>query len=88
MRVNKSNRICSLASQYSYKKQNFPYDVYGVPLEYEFCGHKFYGPSKADIYLKQLYGSDYMELPPLEKRRKGWDIYEVECIQEGNSKRN
>jgi len=84
-KVRKSSRICSLASQYSYQKQNFPYDVYGAPKEYEFCGYRFYGPSKSDAYLTQLYGGDYMDLPPVEKRRKGWDIYEDEGVYKKHS---
>ncbi len=70
-----TNHICSLASQYSYKKQYFASDIYGIPIEYLFCGYHFLGPEKPENYLSQLYGSDFMLLPPLEKRRKGWDIY-------------
>ena len=78
MQTKVSGRVCSLASQYSYQKQNFPYGIYGDPVEYEFCGYKFFGPADAKSYLTQLYGKDYMEIPPVEKRRKGWDIYEYE----------
>lgn len=78
MRTKESSRVCSLASQYSYQKQNFSYKIYGDPIEYEFCGYMFLGPSDADSYLSQLYGKDYMDIPPVEKRRKGWDIYQNE----------
>ena len=74
-KYSKTNHVCSLASQYSYKKQYFPFDVYGNPKEYDFCGYKFLGPANSDYYLTQLYGNDYMELPPVEKRRKGWNVY-------------
>lgn len=36
-------------------------------VEYELDGHRFFGPSNADAYLKSFYG-DYMTLPPIEKR--------------------
>ena len=73
-----TKHLCSLASQYSYKKQYFSSDIYGKPKEYEFCNHRFLGPEKPVEYLSQLYGNDYMDLPPVEKRRSGWDIYYCE----------
>lgn len=36
--------------------------------EYEFEGHKFFGPVDADSFLKYEY-NDYMKLPPVEKRK-------------------
>ncbi len=37
--------------------------------EIEFEGHKFFAPKNTDAYLKLLYGDNYMELPPIEKRK-------------------
>lgn len=34
----------------------------------EFCGHVFNIPNKAHDYLVAIYGEDYMQLPPPEKR--------------------
>lgn len=70
-----SNKICSMASQYSYNKQAMEYEIYGTPAEYDFEGLSLLGPANAQEYLTRLYGEDYMELPPVEKRRKGFDIY-------------
>lgn len=42
-------------------------DVYGKPQKYAFEDTFFYGPEKADDYLKALFG-DYMKLPPREKQ--------------------
>ena len=68
--------ICSMASQYAYDKQNMPFEVYGEPVKYKFEDRQFYGPQNIDAYLAQLFGTDYMQVPPVEKRRKGFDIYE------------
>ena len=68
--------ICSMASQYSYDRQNMPIDVYGEPIRYQFGNNSFFGPEKIDCYLTQLFGPDYMEVPPKEKRRIGFSVYE------------
>lgn len=39
-------------------------------VEYQFENLKILGPRDYDIYLKNLYGSNYMQLPPIEKREK------------------
>lgn len=70
-----SDFLCSMASQYSYERQLFSTDVYGTPKEYDFEGHKFFGPQKAEEYLSQLYGKDYMQLPPVDKRHPELTIY-------------
>lgn len=68
--------ICSMASQYTYEKQNMPMDVYGDPAKYKFRDKEFYGPEKIDVYLERLFGPDYMQVPPEAKRRRGFSIYE------------
>lgn len=35
----------------------------------EFEGHRFPAPHNSDLYLKQIFGDDYMTLPPKEKRK-------------------
>lgn len=72
-----TEHVCSLCSQYSYKKQKMPRAYYGQPTLYRFENCHFYIPEQADRYLTQLYGKDYMELPPENKRRKGHDIYQT-----------
>lgn len=42
-------------------------DPWLKPIEVEFEGYKFNGPTNYDEYLSHLYG-DYMKLPPLDKR--------------------
>ena len=67
--------VCSLCSQYSFKKQVMPREVYGEPTLHTFEDVEFYVPEKIDDYLTTLNGADYMKVPPVEKRRKGHEIY-------------
>ena len=56
------------ASRYSAKKETYPKDVWGVPSLLEFEGEMFYAPSDSNFVLSQVFGGNYMELPPLEMR--------------------
>lgn len=67
--------VCSLCSQYSFKKQVMKKDIYGTPVLHEFADAMFFVPEKIEEYLTILYGADYMQIPPVEKRRKGYNIY-------------
>ena len=69
--------ICSLCSQYSFKKQVMPKSYYGKPTLHVFEDTEFYIPQQIDKYLTTLYGDDYMQVPPEDKRRKGHDIYSI-----------
>lgn len=46
----------------------FPKHIFGTPQLYEFEGHQYKGVEHADEYLTINFGSDYMQLPPIEKR--------------------
>ena len=70
-----TKRICSLSSQYSFKKQVMPKEIYGTPTLHVFETEQFYVPEKLNEYLTILYGPDYNEVPPIEKRRKSLNIY-------------
>jgi len=72
-----TTHVCSLSSQYSFKKQVISKEIYGIPTLHVFETEEFYVPEKLDAYLTILYGSDYYEIPPIEKRRKGHNIYSI-----------
>ncbi len=74
---NESEFICSMNSQYSYEKQKMKRSIFGNPKLYEFEGYSFYGVEEPELYLEHLFGSDYMTLPPIEKRRKTANVYKI-----------
>ncbi len=69
---------CSLCSQYSFEKQVMLKDIYGEPSLIKFEDTEFYAPMKLNDYLTKLYGEDYMQVPPIEKRRKSMVVYSLE----------
>jgi lipopolysaccharide cholinephosphotransferase len=47
---------------------SFSYDEIFPLKKIKFEGLEFLAPKDGDAYLRELYGKDYMQLPPLEKR--------------------
>lgn len=80
-RFNNINTCCvaSMASKYGYRKQIMPREYYGKPTLIEFEGNEFYGPELIETYLTHLYGQNYMELPPEDKRVIPHDVYIKIC---------
>ena len=58
----------NLAGTNKLEKEIMEYDVFFPTKELEFEGKKYPCPNQIDQYLKKLYGN-FMELPPMEKRR-------------------
>lgn len=58
------------------KKEIIPKKVFGDPTLYNFEDTELYGVADYDRYLKALYNSTYMDLPPVEKRR----FHIIECF--------
>lgn len=44
----------------------------------KFEGYEFWGPNNVNEYLKELYGENYMELPPVEKRITHYEYINVD----------
>lgn len=55
-------------SNYGYVKQCRNKEVYSPHCELEFEDKKYMAPHKYNEFLVQLFGTNYMELPPIEKR--------------------
>lgn len=83
-----TSMICSLCSQYSFQKQAMLKSVYGEPKLLPFENAEFFVPEKFEEYLTQLFGANYMDIPPVEARRKGFDIYLLEGVDDVNVVKN
>ena len=60
--------IVNYGSQYGIKKQTHLKEKYFPAAEVEFEGKMYKAPRDYDYVLKKIYGDNYMELPPIEKR--------------------
>ena len=78
------NRIQKIATSYDFDKcehigvvtapvhttqERVKKSEYIPQVDLDFEGLKLHGPQNYDTYLTQLYGKDYMQLPPEEKRK-------------------
>lgn len=71
----KTKCVASMASQYSYFKQTMDRRIYGNPILVKFEDTFLFAPENKEKYLIQLYGEDYMKIPPLNKQRTPQDVY-------------
>lgn len=60
--------VCCLIGAYDYKKDIYEYDKLFPLKKIEFEGKQYNCFKDNDYYLRNLYGDDYMQLPPVEKR--------------------
>lgn len=64
----KSNYFVNLGSQYGIKKQTHLKSKYYPSKKIQFVGKKYNVPNDFDYVLTKIYGANYMQLPPIEKR--------------------
>lgn len=67
--------VASMESHYSYERQTMQRSIYGTPVLMQFEDTQLYVPEKTHEYLTNLFGDDYMQLPPEDKREMPCDIY-------------
>ncbi len=54
---------------YNWQKQLHKKEVFGEGAEIDFEGLKFNAPAETDVFLKNVFGENYMEEPPKEKQK-------------------
>ena len=67
--------VASTVSKYGYRKQIMDRNIYGNPVLYDFEDTQLFGVEQVDVYLTQLFGKKYMEIPPENKREVPHDVY-------------
>ena len=60
--------LTSIAGYYGYEREKVLSDIFDEYIELPFEDTSFKAIKKYDMYLRQVFG-DYMQLPPVEKRR-------------------
>lgn len=76
-----ANYTTSFASHYLWKRQLVSNDVYADGVFLTFEGIEFRVPSRYLDLLTQVFGEDYMELPPEEKRSSGHILTKIDLGQ-------
>ena len=59
----------SFGGQYDMEKETMPKSVFLPTSLLEFEGKFYQCPANPEYYLRRIYGDDFMQLPPVEKRR-------------------
>ncbi len=59
----------SYGGQYDMEKETMPKEVFEPTSLLEFEGKMYRCPANPEYYLRRIYGDDFMQLPPVEKRR-------------------
>ena len=60
--------LVNYGSQYGIKKQTHLKEKYFPAIDVEFEGKMYKAPNDYDYVLRKIYGDNYMQLPPMEKR--------------------
>ena len=71
---NKSDYQAFFATPYPIRRMLFPKSWHGEGKEITFEDRIYICPSEAELYLKQIYGNDVMQLPPENKRKSHYPL--------------
>lgn len=68
-----SNQVI-YGTPYPIKRMIFPKEWHGEGVRVTFEGRKYVCPIKAEQYLERIYGDNYMQLPPENKRKSHYPL--------------
>ena len=69
-----ATHFANFGSQYKLSKQTMPIEWYGEGTPIEFEGRMYNAPKEYERVLSSIYGNNYMQLPPENKRRTHYPI--------------
>ena len=75
IRTASSSFYVNFGSQYSAKKQTMPISWYGEGIYLPFEDRRYCCPSEYKQILESIFGKNYMEIPPINKRRTHYPIH-------------
>ena len=82
---NKCQYTTNFASHFGWEKQTYLNEVYGEGELAQFENSFFRIPAKSEVILRSIYGTDFMKLPPLEKRNSGHTLVQIDFGNYGNT---
>ena len=72
--------VCSTVSKYGYDRQVMDRKIYGVPARIVFEVIEVNVPEYTSEYLQLLYGNNYMQIPPKNKRVQPQTVYKLDRV--------
>ena len=69
-----NSHLVNFGSQYKLSKQTMPVEWYGEGVPIEFEGRMYNAPKEYEKVLSSIYGNNYMQLPPENKRRMHYPV--------------
>jgi lipopolysaccharide cholinephosphotransferase len=75
--TNGNNRkyYSNFGSQYPIKRRTIEKEAFGNGCDIKFENRIYIAPDKSEAVLKNIFGNNYMELPPVEKRKTHYPAY-------------
>ena len=67
-RSRRTRRVSIITGRGHYFGETFPREVYDQVTDLPFADLTVKAPARYETYLRQMYGANYMEVPPVEKR--------------------
>lgn len=76
-RLREKDCVASYAGAYGYYKEVFPGGWFGMGSHVAFEGKQYTAPAEVEAQLAQIYGKDYMSIPPRSEQRWHCDLEKI-----------
>lgn len=76
-KINCNDYQAIYGTPYPIKRMVFPQKWHGEGKRLLFEGRQYMCPAEPELYLEQVYGKDFMQIPPVEKRKSHYPLHVI-----------